>query len=376
MTDPSPGPRAAWPRRLATPAVYLLALLAAPLVALVDLADDAQGRHGAVLTVGDDEVAVVHDLWSGAARQVDTPGKRFLLPYLQEARVLKRSAVPLVLAGDARTNCIEVPALELRAADGSRFRFERHHLTFTLLPDLAARCLEDTRAELDAAAGLVEAYARAVLRDEYGRYTADEVVLHENQKAAKARSLARLDAALRPHGLAVVELATPTPRFAEAHEEAVERRKVATQEVERLRAKAAQLAAEREEGFASLEKDKQAELAALELAITSYGAEARRAAQTRRDEAEQHLAARRSAGESRRFELEQQALALVDQHEAEAAALQAVVDEFAAGGELAVRAAWIERLAEVPFRLAPYARDAAPRGVELTEVPSLAAAGH
>ena len=32
------------------------------------------------------------------------------------------------------------------------------------------------------------------------------VVLHENQKAAKARSLARLDAALRPYGLAVVEL--------------------------------------------------------------------------------------------------------------------------------------------------------------------------
>ncbi len=326
-------------------------------------------------TIHDDEVAVVYDNWSGASRQVDTPGNLLSVPFLQDVKLLKRSPVQMSLAGESRVSSLQVPELSIRASDGSSFRFESFTLQFALLPDLAGSCLEDTNAELEAAALLVEAYARSILRDEYGRFSTREVVLHESLKAANAASRARLDKALRAHGLQVVELSTPKPRFDPQHELAVERRKVANQEVERLKTKFQQLDAEHAEALARLEKDKELELAQLELGVADYRAGAQKESLIQRTAAERYLADRQSLGETARFEKEQQALSLTERHTVAATALQARVDELAQRGEYAVRAAWIRRLSEIPFRVLPYSLDARPVGVELTETTLLSLAG-
>jgi hypothetical protein len=325
-----------------------------------------------VLTVEDDEVAVLHDGWSGRARQVDTPGKRLILPFLQEARVIKRSPAELVFSGTERANALLVPELAIRASDGSSLRFEGFRVQFSLLPDQAERCLEDTSAQLEAAAALVEGYTRAILRDEYGRFSTSEVVLHESLKAAGAASRARLESVLAEHGLQVLDLSTPKPRFDPAHELAVERRKVADQEVERLKTQFLQLEAERDEALARLEMEKEQELAKLELALGEYRAEAAKSDATQRAAATQYLEERRSAGETRRFEQEQEALALTERYTVAAAALQERVDQLAEGGEAAVRASWIERLREVPFQVVPYTRDRSPQSVELAQAALLA----
>jgi hypothetical protein len=315
-----------------------------------------------VLTVEDDEVAVLHDGWSGRARQVDTPGKRLILPFLQEARVIKRSPAELVFSGTERANALLVPELAIRASDGSSLRFEGFRVQFSLLPDQAERCLEDTSAQLEAAAALVEGYTRAILRDEYGRFSTSEVVLHESLKAAGAASRARLESVLAEHGLQVLDLSTPKPRFDPAHELAVER----------LKTQFLQLEAERDEALARLEMEKEQELAKLELALGEYRAEAAKSDATQRAAATQYLEERRSAGETRRFEQEQEALALTERYTVAAAALQERVDQLAEGGEAAVRASWIERLREVPFQVVPYTRDRSPQSVELAQAALLA----
>ncbi|HIG10273.1 MAG: SPFH domain-containing protein [bacterium] len=333
-----------------------LAFLAAGALGLQSGLSSLSGESG-LLTVGDDEVAVIHDNWSGAARQIDTPGKRFFMPFLQDARLLKRSPASMALQGAARQTPLVVPSLSIRAADGSSFRFENFSLQFALLPDAAEACLIDSSADLQAAAAVVEAHARAILRDEYGRFTTASVVQSASLKAADTACRSRLAEALAPHGLRLVQLSTPQPRFDPLHEQAVERRKVAMGEIERLRTKYLQLDAERSAALAAMEKDKAQELAQLEWSLGEYRAEAHKQSAARRAKAEQYSEARRTAGETRRFEERQEALALTQEYAVEAGALQRLVDQYALSGELAVRAAWIERLKDIPFRVAPYRPD-------------------
>jgi len=324
------------------------------------------GERG-IVEIGDDEVAVVYNNLSGTTRQVETPGNELFLPFIEQVRLLKRSPVELWMKGEERTGAVQVPELRLRATDGTAFRFESFAVQYALRPDAARERLEDSGEVPEDAAAIVEAWVRAILRDEYGGFTTEEVVMRENQKSANAASLARLNQALILHGLEIQEISTPKVRFDSAYEKAVENRKIANQEVERLKAEFRHIDAERDQKFAALETEMEIKRAELKLKVMNYVAVIEKDARTRRAEADRYLANRRGAGDVSRYQKQQESLAMSETYDAQAGALRDEVAGLAEGGEAMIREAWIERLDGIEFRSLPYSRDARPAAVEILD---------
>jgi hypothetical protein len=250
-------------------------------------------------------------------------------------------------------------------ADGSVVRFESLALQYTLRADGAQRALEDAGGRARWPAALIEAQVRAIVRDEYGGYDAAGIRLRENQNAASAQTLARLNRALAPHGILVLELSTPKLRFDPAYETAVATRKSAIQEIERLRAEFRQLDAERNQRLAALDKQKLIELNKTRLQVRDYMAILDKDERTRRAKAQADQQSRLGEAQSRRYTLEQEALAASERYELHSQVLREEVELLAHSGAPLLREAWIERLAQTPVSIQPFSHDPEPAGVEL-----------
>ncbi len=338
----------------------LLLCLGTVLYCLRKLADET-----GLVEVGDDEVAVVYNRLTGATRVVDTPGNELYLPFFESSYVRRRSPRPLYFEGEERKSSEHVPAVRLRVSDGSLVQFETLVVQYGLRPDGFQHSLEDARGREEWASHLIEAQLRSLVRDEYGRFTAEEIRQRENQKAAAVVTLQRLNGALEPHGLQVLEISTPKLRFDSAYEAAVAARKAAIQTIERLKADFLQLDAERDQKLAALEKAKLIELNKKQLQAQEFLALLEKEERMRRAQAEAQRAGRIAKAQNERYALEQEALALTEKVELQAAVLREEVERLASTGAPLLREAWIERLAQTPFRIQPFSHDPEPAGVEV-----------
>ena len=320
-----------------------------------------------VASIGDEQVAVVFDDGGGANRVVQRPGNLLFVPYLEEVRLLSRSPEQITMEGEGAGDPAHVSRLLLRANDGSRFGLDSFSIQYALVPDAAREALADTGDDPTVRARLVEVWARSVLRDQFGLYPTEEISKQETLRQASEACKAILNRELAPHGIEVLELSTIRPKFDPAYEEAVERRQVALQEIERLKRKLIQLDAERGERVARRRKDKVVELKVLEDQIIKVLDGAQREDVNRRHAADLYAANRVQAGELERLALDQKARALIVRYQAEAEGLVQQVLALEERGEAAVREALIENLAGFEFELVPYTLDPAPEGVRVIE---------
>ena len=320
-----------------------------------------------LIEIGDDEVAVVYNRLSGSTRQIDSPGNELFLPFVERIHLQRRSPKQLLLQGAEREPAGLVPEIRLRASDGTLVRFESLAVQYTLRPDEAELALEDTHGDDELAAALIEAHTRSIVRDEYGRYSAEEILLRDNQNAANVITQNRLDEALALHGIEVLELSTPKLRFDSAYEKSVEDRKLANQEVERLKAEFRQLEAERDQRLAALEKEKLIELNKSRLEINEYLAMIDRDGRDKRLKAQQYHSGRVADAQNYKYKLEQQALSMTEQVTARAELLRQEVERLEGTGAALLREAWTERLAQISFRIQPFSHDPEPAGIEVLE---------
>ena len=361
MKIPIPRPRSRRPLGL-SPLQLLLALALVPLLLWWGLAR-ASGEGG-LSRVADDEVAVVIDLLRGTERVVTTPGYLTHVPWLQRVHKLDRSPCEFRFQGNQAYQKNQAPRLLVRARDGSSFWFDTFCLQYALIPERAAEVLKREGGGEIYKMFPVNAYARSILRDEFGRLEAEEVMLPENLERATRESKRRLNEALQPHGLEVFEVATPQPLFDQQYEQAIERRKVANQKAQHLQEVIDQIEQEREQQRARLARElaleRARELADLELEVQKAEREAVR---TRRD-AEIYSESRIQQGEIARLERRQKAAGDLARYESEVAGLRAQLAALEGQGEVAVRAALVKSLAKIEFTLLPYSRDPAPARVE------------
>ncbi len=183
-------------------------------------------------------------------------------------------------------------------------------------------------------------------------------------RAARVASTERLNELLRPHGIEIMQIVTPKPKFDEAYEEAIEDRKVADQDVERLIAYKEQLLQEREQALAELEKNKEIERQTLEgdLARQLKGVE-QEAIQVRMT-ADAYALGRLAEGEAVKARKVNDADGLEEQYRREAEGLVAKAKALEERGEIIVREALVKKLAEISFTFLPYSRDATPKRLE------------
>jgi len=357
--DAVKSPRKRWKRRVIEAGI---GLVLAPIVVWACV-KSLSGNLG-LTRILDDEVAVHVDYGRGTETTVTMPGYRAYLPWLQEVYRLDKSPNAFLMKGNVSDGANHVPRLLVRANDGSSFWFDDLTLQYALIPDRADVVLRDA-GPADAFKGhLLHGHARAILRDEFGRYSAEDVARPENLREATQRALVRLNAALNPHGIEVLEISTAKPSFDKNYEEQIARRKLANQEVERLRAEMGQIERQKEQRLQAVRYDKERELKQLRSNLAYDLGVARK--EVIRATAEADVSYQEMVTTARLTKLERETAAasessrnraLFDDAKKHAAALEA-------RGEAAVRSALVSKLAGIEFSLVPYSRDPAPQRIE------------
>ncbi len=378
----------------------LLDLLLSILVAAgVLLAAMRRAAEGGLVEIKADEIAVIVDYWSGTERVIENPGYVSTLPYFQQVFRLRRQPSTYKMVGQEPVDQLTVDRLLVRANDGSSFWFGSFTLHYSLIPGKSSAVLHDSEVlaeqlallqaqeaeeeeleegeeppeKVDLArpmhvgAAIVHGVARSVLRDEFGRFSAEEVVLPQNLTAATQEATRRLNELLEPHGVRVTQIATPKPQFDRNYEAMIERRKVANQDMQRLRSKLASIDDERSYTLSKVEKEMRIEREKLRGKLRRQLSQARQLGIRTRKEADLFYSEKRAEAEALRSKKVQMAEALIERFDREAGTLLANAEAFGEDGDGSVRAALVKRLGSIKFRFVPYSRDPVPGRLEVED---------
>lgn len=347
------------PRRFYVLAAFVVLLLVATVALL-------SGRAG-IVEVYDREVAVIVNYVTGSQEVVAQPGYQIFVPFLAQAFKFDKSPQEFKMAGEVDRDDNHVRKLTVRAKDGSNFWFEELIIQYQLIPSQANLVLNDSGAGNAFKQNWVRTFARSILRDEFGKYSAEDVANPSSYTVATQMATDRLNDALESHGIQIIEIITPKPQFEARYETAIADRKVANETVEQLKVKAEQLVQERERRLGEIERDKATEYEVLlgTLEADRIRAEKEAVQVTKSADATKiQMIAEGTASEQRQTE---QARGLSEQARKEAEGLEARVKALATSGEVLVRELLAQKFASIRFEIIPYRRDPAPIRIEHLE---------
>ena len=342
----------------------VLLLVGLGLVGLLFLLVVASG-NGGVIEVQADEVAVIANYLTGETQIHQEPGYKFFLPFLQQGFVFDKRVQEFVMSGDVDLDPNHVKKLTVRASDGSNLWFDDVRIQYRILPGKADLVLSDSGVGDTFKFNWVRAYARSILRDEFGRFSSSDISDPTNYNLAAAESKDRLNEMLRIHGIEVIRVKTPKPKFDASYEQAIEDRKVANQEVERIRARAEQLLRERERKLAEIESTKTQEFEQLKGTLNADYVIATKERVRIERSSDAYKTRVVGDGQAVRARLLEEARGKREKATKEAEGLQAKAEALALQGEVLVRERLAQRLRDIEFSLVPYTKDAQPTRIEL-----------
>ena len=321
------------------------------------------GRAG-IVEVNDREVAVIVNYVTGTQEVVNRPGYKIFIPFAEQAFKFDKSPQEFKMSGDRDIDDNHVSKLSVRANDGSIFGFEELTIQYQLLPSEANTVLNDSGQGAAFKQNWVRTFARSILRDEFGKYTAEAIADPSGYTQATVQAQERLNLALHPHGIDIIEIITPKPKFEARYEQAIADRKVANQAVEELKEKAKQLLAERDRKLGEIERDQATDYELLlgTLEADRIGAE-KHAVQVMKS-ADASKITELARGQASEQQLTEKARGLSELARKEAEGLRARVEAVALRGEVLVREKLAEKFAKIVFEIVPYRRDPAPTRIE------------
>ncbi len=333
------------------------------LLVIIGVAAVVSGRAG-IVEISDTEVAVIVNYVTGNEEVVGRPGYRIFIPFLEQAFKFDKSPQEFKMSGDKDIDDNHVSKLTVRAKDGSNFWFGELTIQYQLIPSSANIVLHDSGENSSFKQNWMRTFARSILRDEFGKYSAEEVADPSTYTSATANATMRLNESLGKHGVEIIEIITPKPQFEDRYETAISMRKVANQEVEKLKAQAEQLIKERERRLADIERDKATEYELLLGDLEAEKITSERDAVEVRKSAEASRISVSAQGRASEARLLQEAEGLEAQARKEAEGLTAKVAALAARGHVLVREKLAEKFGRILFEIVPYRRDPAPIRIE------------
>ncbi len=319
---------------------------------------------GGIIEVKDTEVAVIVNYLTGDEEIVNRPGYKVFIPFFAQAFVFDKSPNQFTMEGDQDRDANNVRKLTVRANDGSNFWFDTFKLHYRIMPGKADLVLHDSGPGNNFKQNWVKAYARSVLRDEFGRFSTEEIADSGKRKIATDRSRERLNEMLDAHGIFIMEVLTPKPTFEAQYERAIQDRKVADQEVQKLIGKAKQLEQERERRLAGIERDKATEYELLLGTLEKDRISEEKVAVQVTKTADAYSIGRIAEGQAAERRLTEEARGLELQARKEAEGLTAKVEALAARGDILVREELARKFAQITFEIIPYRRDPSPTRIE------------
>ncbi|MFT4542132.1 MAG: hypothetical protein ACI835_004599 [Planctomycetota bacterium] len=345
------------------PPIVMAAAGVLGVVLLLTILMAASGRLG-VASIAPGQVGVKVNYLTGNEEIIETPGFQIYIPVISEVFIFDRTTQEYIMKGTKYVSDNHVPRLTVRARDGSNFWFDELRIQYEILPGSADIILNDSGPGDNYKEDWIKAHARSILRDEFGRFSAVQVADPTVYKAAPLDAARRMNLILEPHGVRVVRIITPNPKFDPAYETAIETRKEANQEVEELKARAEQLLQVREQKLAEVGKVKEVEMQVLKGTLVGQlrQAEADQIEVTR--SADAFSTKRTAEGSAEKSQLVAQARGLEAKYRAEAEGLESKAKALEQRGEVVVREALIKKLASISFTLVPYSRDPVPKRLE------------
>lgn len=319
-------------------------------------------------TVEAGQVAIRINNLTGATEVITQPGLLVRLPFgIHDVYIMDVTPQTFHLRGQDNKSPLEVRELEVRAADGSSFAFNDTTLLFRAIPGHADQTLRDSGPG-HAYYEWMLPYARAILRDEFGRESTISVSNPTSFAQAEARAKQRLNQLLGEHGIEVTSIVTPRPRFSKEYEDLIESRNQTENQLAVIDSELQRARTERDRKLAEVERDqnkivqtKRAELeAALATAVTVQ-------VQTHR-EVDTYKIEKVAAGQAARSASKGRADELKGQLSAEYASRQAEIDAFRNQPVERVMQRLGERLKGVTIEIQPFRNDGSPSRIQLENV--------
>ncbi len=323
---------------------------------------------GSFASIEPGQVAVRVNNITGGEDTITQPGWLVQLPFgVHSVYILDAAPQTFTMRGDVNADALNVRELTVRASDGSNFHFQDTKIIFQIRGDEAARVIGDAGQER-AFVEWMRPYARAILRDEFGRESTISVSNPASFGEATERAKSRLNELLGSHGLLVTQIVTPRPQFNDEYEKLIEERNALGNQLEVIKSNLAAALTQRERRLAEVDRDQnrviQEKRTELESALAS--AVATQADTTR--EVDTYRIAKLGQGQADLSAAERQAEELKGQLEANYRRRKAEIDAFRTQPLERVMERLGERLSGVTINIQPWADDATPSRVRLEDV--------
>lgn len=323
---------------------------------------------GSFTSIEPGQVAVRVNNVTGGQTTVTQPGWITRLPFgIHTVYVLDASPQTFTMHGSKQTDDLNVGELTVRASDGSNFHFQDTTIIFQIVGDEAEKVLRDAGLERGFVKWL-RPYARAILRDEFGKESTISVSNPAKFGEATERAKTRLNELLGAHGVTITQIVTPRPQFNDDYEKLIEERNSLGNQLEVIKSNLAAAQTSRERKLAEVDRDQnrliQEKRTELESLLASAVAE--QANNTR--EADTYKISMIGQGQANRSAATQQAAELRGQLDAEYRARKAEIDAFRSQPVERVMERLGERLKGVTIAIEPWANDAAPSRIEVEQV--------
>ncbi|HGG57414.1 MAG TPA: hypothetical protein ENK31_06420, partial [Nannocystis exedens] len=173
---------------------------------------------GSFTSIEPGEVAVRVNNVTGSSVTITQPGWLVKLPFgMHSVYILDASPQTFTMRGQQNVDPLNVRELTVRASDGSNFHFQDTKIIFRIAGDEAQTVISDA-GERDRFLMWMRPFARAILRDEFGRESTISVSNPAAFGEATERAKSRLNKELSLHGLVVTQIVTPRPQFNDEYE--------------------------------------------------------------------------------------------------------------------------------------------------------------
>ncbi|MBN1946106.1 MAG: hypothetical protein JW797_10545 [Bradymonadales bacterium] len=302
---------------------------------------------------------------TGNEKLIDKPGLVVDLPLFHDLYIVDTSPQTLRLEGTTISpDTTVIPRLTVRANDGSNFWFERLTIQYEVITDQAITVLHE-RGEGTAFREWMVPAVRSVLRDEFGRQSTRDVSNPATYTDATAEAQAQLNTVLNPHGIRVLNVDTPEPRFNPQYETTIEQRNQANNQLRVIEEELTRARTERERRLAQVDQARNA---------TYQQRRAEQEGNLRQFLADQERRLAQAQANLTRMEGQAQAIynntaaradELRQQMEAEIGRTQAQINALQTNSTEAVMRQLARRLEGIRIQVLPYRHDATPETIRL-----------
>ncbi len=314
------------------------------------------------------QVAVRVNNLTGGHTVVTQPGWIYQMPFgVHSVYVLDASPQNFTMSGQDNLDDLHVRALTVRASDGSNFHFQDTTLIFQLKGDEAETVISDSGLDM-AYLSWMRPYARAVLRDEFGRESTISVSNPAKFGEATQQAKERLNEYLGRHGLQVSQIVTPRPQFSDDYEKLVEQRNSLGNELKVIESNLAAAETTRERTLAEVNRDQNRSIQEKRTELESALAQATAEQSNTMRQVDTYKIETVGKGQAARAAAERKAEELKGQLDAEYRSRKAEIDAFRTQPVERVMERLGERLKGVTIDIQPWADDSTPSRVRMSQI--------